>query len=125
MGFTFDVRVVDFHSFTVASELGRGIVVKFEEIPQVEHVEYINVIVDVQLSIAGYVQLAREQAEKAAGLPLSGASQPAVAALAASEKPPVSVAPALSQSGVASTFASTTMPTLPVSSTTTENAKLQ
>lgn len=121
--------MVDFHGFTVASRLGRGIVLNSnEEMVQLVHKEELYwrmwlLMCDCQF--AGCLQLAREQAEKAAGLPLSAVSQPAVLAPSALSKPPASVAPSLSQSGITTAVATTPTPTLPVASTTTENAKLQ
>lgn len=67
----------------------------------------------------GCVQLAREQAEKAAGIHKSAAP-----ASSASVKPPVSVTP-LSQSGLTAAVATTSMPTLPVAPVSSDNAKLE
>jgi hypothetical protein len=74
------------------------------------------------------VQLAREQAEKAAGVPLSGSDASGRMTQASVLTPPASSKPAavpLSHAGITAAVASTAMPTIPVASTISGNAKLQ
>ena len=72
------------------------------------------------------VQLAREQAEKAAGLPLSGSDpsgRVSVVTPPAASKPAAVAAVPVSQAGITAPVATTAMAGLAVASTISENAK--